>query len=265
MNQPVRMGWRALRAVMVVGVLSGESLALAQSPDIVAFTGSGELTWTNGLTNLYYDVQWASAITGTGSWRSSYGSLENIQSCSNTVTVSVPMFYRVTGSSYPTHFAAPVPKTGQTFSYQAGDDGWVEAGIPLPAPRFAILADTNVVLDNLTGLMWVRNANMMGSLTNWSTAVSYCHTLAYGGLTGWRLPNRAELMSLVDQGQTNSSFSPGHPFNGVVTNFYWTSTTYAGDPFYAWVVWFGSDVAGTITRSSKSSVLPLWPVCGGQQ
>ncbi len=250
--------------VMVVGVLSGVIPAHAQSPDIIAFTGAGELTWTNCLTNLYYDVQWAPAIDGSGSWHSSYGSLVAVQSASNTITVPVPMFYRVAVSSNRTHFVASVPKTGQTTSYQNGDDGSVQAGIAWPDPRFSVLSDTNVVLDNLTGLIWARNANVAGISTNWATAVDYCNNLNYGGITGWRLPNRAELASLVDQGQANSSLTPGHPFGGMVTNFYWTSTTYAGDPVYAWVVWFGSDVAGTISRSSKNSALPLWPVCGGQ-
>lgn len=264
MNDPAGMLRRVMSPFMLVGMLSSVLPARAQSPDIVAFTGAGELTWTNCLTNLYYDVEWAPAIDGPGSWRSSYGSLVAVQSSSNTISLPVPMFYRISVSSNRTHFAAILPKTGQTTSYQNGDDGSVQAGIAWPVPRFTVLSDTNVVLDNLTGLMWARNANVAGIATNWGTAVDYCNNLNYGGFTGWRLPNRAELASLVDQGQATSSLPPGHPFGGMMTNFYWTSTTYAGDPAYAWVVWFGSDVAGTVSRSSKNSALPLWPVCGGQ-
>ena len=53
---------------------------------------------------------------------------------------------------------APVPKTGQTTSWAANDDGALEKGVSWPNPRFTINTD-GTVTDNLTGLIWLRNAN----------------------------------------------------------------------------------------------------------
>ena len=83
----------------------------------------------------------------------------------------------------PPDGSAPVPKTGQTTSYTLGDDGDLEKGVPWPNPRFTDNED-GTVTDNLTGLLWLKNANCFGS-TTWSQAVSYCNGLASGscGLT----------------------------------------------------------------------------------
>ncbi len=56
---------------------------------------------------------------------------------------------------------APVPKTGQTTSYATGDDGILQKGVVWPIPRFK---DNNngTVTDNLTGLIWLKNANCFG-------------------------------------------------------------------------------------------------------
>ena len=61
--------------------------------------------------------------------------------------------------------------------------GWTEEvrgdGIDRPAsadpiPRFTIQADTNCVVDNLTGLMWARNANLPGATQSWAQAIAFC-------------------------------------------------------------------------------------------
>jgi len=46
-----------------------------------------------------------------------------------------------------------LPRTGQTVSYRTGDDGDIRAGWA-HAPRFVVSG--NLVVDNHTGLMWVR-------------------------------------------------------------------------------------------------------------
>ena len=99
---------------------------------ITAFHGDGKLTWINNDTNL---------------------------------------FYRVCGSSNRLVYAAPVPKTGQTNSTQSGDNGYYTNDVTWPNPRFTVLADTNCVLDNLTGLIWTRNARLGGERT-WSDAIA---------------------------------------------------------------------------------------------
>ena len=131
--------------------------------------------------------------------------------------------------------AAPVAKTGQTTSYTAGDDGDLQAGIALTAPRFIDNGD-GTVADNLTGLIWMKDAGSIGA-SYWGDAVQICSTLANGsyGLSDasyagdWRLPNVRELNSLIDYGHYNYALPDGHLFINVMYN-YWSSTTYAGNP-----------------------------------
>lgn len=54
---------------------------------------------------------------------------------------------------------APVPKTGQTQSYTAGDDGDLQKGVAWPTPRFAGNGN-GTVTDKLTGLIWLKNAKV---------------------------------------------------------------------------------------------------------
>ena len=151
-----------------------------------------------------------------------------------------------------------VPKTGQTTSYSAGDDGDLEKGVAWPSPRFTVQADTNCVTDNLTGLVWARNANL-GAMT-WADAITYCEGLTYGGTKDWRLPNAKELYSLIDLGRSTPALPSGHPFTGVQSGFYWSSCTYAAfteNPWYVYLYYGDGATYKTVTYY-------VWPVRGGQ-
>jgi hypothetical protein len=63
----------------------------------------------------------------------------------------------------------PIPQTGQEISDATGDDGDLQMGVPWPNPRFTDNGD-GTVIDNLTGLMWAKNANIYGTRT-WSEAL----------------------------------------------------------------------------------------------
>ena len=84
-----------------------------------------------------------------------------------------------------------------------GQDGEYQAGVSVD-PRFTDNGD-GTVTDNLTGLIWLKDADCFGS-RNWTNALSDANTLADGscGLTDgsvagdWRLPNVRELQSLID-------------------------------------------------------------------
>jgi hypothetical protein len=156
--------------------------------------------------------------------------------------------------------SAGVPKTGQTTTYAAGDDGSYQKGVALPIPRFTVQADTNCVMDNLTGLVWARNANM-GGVMAWSNAIIYCETLNYGGQTDWRLPNVRELHSLVDFGEYSPTLPSGHPFGGVQSGFYWSSSSYAYNTGHAWYVGLGF---GNVGAGTNATTLYVWPVRGGR-
>ena len=144
---------------------------------------------------------------------------------------------------------APVPKTGQTLTYAPGDDGALQKGVAWPTPRFTDNNNNGTVTDNLTGLIWMKNAKAFGGKKNWAEALSAAATLAngIGGLTDgsqpgdWRLPNLRELQSLLDYGRFHPPLPENYPFAEVQMYFYWTSTTYAGDNTMAYDVAIGYD------------------------
>ena len=94
----------------------------------------------------------------------------------------------------------------------------------------------NTITDNNTHLVWQKQDN--GLTTAWTAANTYCtnNTAALPG-TDWRLPTRFELMSIVDYGRSSPSIDP--LFTSTATDWYWSSTIYAGDTTQAWYVHFG--------------------------
>jgi len=144
---------------------------------------------------------------------------------------------------------APVAKTGAGdlggYTEVAGEDGHtsMRKGVAWPNPRFTDNSD-GTVTDNLTSLIWLKDANAFGQRT-WSEALNDCATLNSGehGLTDgsnegdWRLPNVQELPSLIDYGLYNPAlcdtagtgqWSAGDAFNNVQSSLCWLSTTYVG-------------------------------------
>lgn len=158
-----------------------------------------------------------------------------------------------------------IQKTGQTTSYATGDDGNLEKGEEWPDPRFTNNID-GTVTDNLTGLIWLKNANCFGELT-WAGALSACNTLASpacgltdGSVAGdWRLANVREIFSLIDFSQFDPALPVGHPFTNVQSDYYWSSTTkdVAGN---AWNVRM---YHGQVGGHYKAFVDYVWPVRGG--
>ena len=156
--------------------------------------------------------------------------------------------------------AAPVAQTGQIFSYVTGDDGDFQKGVASPSPRFTDYGD-GTVTDNLTGLMWAKDANMTVTKT-WAAAIEYATNLTLGVSCGgthtdWRLPNRNELNSLVDAGNYNPALPTGHPFSNVQSSYYWSSTTYATSTTNAWYVYM---YYGNVSSTSKTNSICVWPV-----
>jgi hypothetical protein len=173
---------------------------------------------------------------------------------------------------------APVPQTGQWQCWDAADllidcadtgqDGDFKAGIAWPIPRFTNL-DNGTVRDNLTGLIWLRNANCFpgsGIGLLWEEALNAANHLAApqcgladGSVAGdWRLPNVNELRSLIDWGNFNLALPDGHPFTSVQST-YGSSTSLEASPSRAWYVQLSP---GNAVPSDKGNIF-AWPVRGG--
>jgi hypothetical protein len=181
-----------------------------------------------------------------------------------------------------------LPQTGQKNCWDAsgneiscsntGQDGELLKGEGWPTPRF--VQDDEIIADNLTGLLWAKDANLImtrdpefdndgatgdGCVT-WQNALAYIAMLNqgnYGGHSDWRLPNIRELKSLINYGESSPSgwlTLTGQGFADVQEGYYWSSTTAALSPSQAWTaaVWFGD-----LTVQYKTNSLYLWPVCGG--
>lgn len=162
--------------------------------------------------------------------------------------------------------AAPAPTaiTGQTISYTARDDGSLQLGVAWPTPRFADNGDGSVT-DNLTGLIWLKNAGCFAA-QNWDAALTSANALAEGscGLSDasvagdWHLPDKNELLSLIDYGASSAALPAGHPFTSVQSTVnYWSATTYTFDAGSAWGV---SLFDGSEDYGSKSNNRIAWPV-----
>ena len=165
---------------------------------------------------------------------------------------------------------APVEKTRQTTSYHTGDDGNLEKGVAWPVPRFTDNGD-GTVTDELTGLIWLKDASCLES-RSWADAFTYVNNLNSGSdyacdsytaatFGDWRLPNVKELQSLIDYGNHGPCLPSGHLFTGVVSNYYWSSTTNANSTGYAWYVFL--DV-GHVRNDDKDNSNYVWPVRGGE-
>ncbi|MBV6343042.1 DUF1566 domain-containing protein [Candidatus Magnetobacterium casense] len=159
-----------------------------------------------------------------------------------------------------------LPQTGQTTSYDANtpqrDDGALQVGVAWPSPRFT--DNGNTITDNLTGLMWTKNANLPGGARDWQGALDYVASMNSGagtyGYTDWRLPNINELESLVNATQAyQGAWLNAQGFTNVQSPDYWSSTSYATATSDAWFVRM---VEGIVNASVKSSYDYVWPVRG---
>jgi len=175
--------------------------------------------------------------------------------------------------------AVTLPQTGQTTCYVSvlstsqgipsssanvipcqgtGQDGELQTGVVWPSPRFSVAE--GCVTDYLTGLTWIKNPDE--SRRTWDQALAFSNDLSRCGHTDWRLPNRNELRSLVNYGQTEpAKWLNEQGFSRVLADDYWTSTAYEDRPDNSWVVNlnYGHVVAGR--KDKKYYVLP---VRGGQ-
>lgn len=179
-------------------------------------------------------------------------------------------------------------KTGQTQCYDAnfpfdpipcegtGQDGLFQKGLARSYRDEGI----GTVKDTQTGLEWEKitwdgSIHDRGATYTWAGAMNKIATLnaaAYAGSTDWRLPNLAELASLVDLGTAGPAVAPSFnvsctPGCTVVTcsctespAYYWTSTSLAPVPGNAWTVEFA---LGNTYARGKSETDHVRAVRGG--
>lgn len=133
-------------------------------------------------------------------------------------------------------------------------------GLPWPVPRFR--RDGFIVTDLLTGLTWTASADAGGYPMTWGEALAYVRAMNRDSMHGyedWRLPNRRELRSLLSYQTRRPALPADHPFSGVFLGWYWTSTSAAVDPRYAWYVHLDG---ARMFYGRKDQDCLVWPVRG---
>ena len=102
------------------------------------------------------------------------------------------------------------------------DPEWAEGPIAAETPAASAYTTTvDTVTDTVTGLIWQRAAPPVRY--KWDAAQTYCQNLSLGGRTGWRLPTRIELQSIVDYSRFKPAIEPTVFPTTQATNF-WTSS-----------------------------------------
>lgn len=187
---------------------------------------------------------------------------------------------------------APVEDTGQILCYDSagtgrdcagtGEDGETQAGVAWPTPRFTDNGN-GTVTDNLTGLIWLQDANCrddeIGDAIAWQGALDWvddfntmsiaCDNYTAMTFEDWRLPNIKELHSLSDLSQGSPALPSGHPFLnvpfGMAPDFtspnFWSSNSPTFFATSAYVLTLDFAGIGTVAKSEEHFV---WPVRGGQ-
>ena len=74
-----------------------------------------------------------------------------------------------------------------------------------------------IISDSSTNLVWQKT---YVSGKTWKEALKYCNDLEYDGKSDWRLPNKNELITLIDYSKSN----PASSFPEMPAETFWTST-----------------------------------------
>ena len=118
----------------------------------------------------------------------------------------------------------------------------------------------SVVTDSKTDLEWQDDA--LANDMSWQSAIDYCEGLFLNSKDDWRLPNKKELLSIVDYSAYDPAISS--VFEEIASDFfkyYWSSTTYASDTGDALLVNFKN---GYTDNSSKHHDYSVRCVRSGQ-
>ena len=151
------------------------------------------------------------------------------------------------GSSYglpcTTNQDCPSDATCCDGSEESCDGTRMPSGNSTNAGEFVVSADGLTVTDTITGLLWqrddsgARSSCASGTACTWAESQAYCASLSLGGVSGWRLPARNELSTIVDFTKTNPCIDET-AFPNAPSDWFQTSSSNAYSPGWSWNVSF---------------------------
>jgi hypothetical protein len=123
---------------------------------------------------------------------------------------------------------------------------------PIPISRFVDNKD-GTFTDNLTGLIWLKNANCSGMMS-WENAILVAKSLKEGNCGAnpalaladrssagdWRLPTMDELCTLIDFSRRDPALPDGHFIFNIPSGYHWSVTTLGSYSELAWIVYIES-------------------------
>jgi hypothetical protein len=242
---------------------------------------SSTSTWliTQGFTGVQVEAYWSSSSAADGP-SSAWGVGMSVGDVDGNDKSDNGYAWPVRSGQSGSYIFLP-PRTGQTLCYDftgavtpcagTGQDGDTLKGEVWPNLRFTDLAN-GTMKDNLTNLIWSKDANAPGPATctpaatkNWQSALDYVkclNTNSYLGFTDWSLPNRNELSSLIDHARLNqATWLVSLGFTDVQAVYYWSSSSSADSSPDAWGVDMGD---GDVDGDNKVYSQYAWPVRSGQ-
>ncbi len=248
---------------------------------------------SQGFSNIQNDYYWTST---TDYFVKSYAFVFHMQYGDGTgrTKTNMSLLWAVRGTS------PSVARTGQTDCWSSapalvscaatGQDGEHQAGVAWPVNRFTDNGNETIT-DNLTGLVWARDGNLMASRGDhtagwdaqdglqdgmviwWLNAtaprgpyealayIQYLNSIQFGGFNDWRLPNVNELLTLIHYGVSSSAaWLNTQGFVNVLEDSYWVSTTHTMWTNNSYRVYM---VSGSCVMAVKTESHYIWPVRGG--
>jgi len=134
-----------------------------------------------------------------------------------------------------------------------------------PETQFVIHGD-GTISDTQTALMWQQCLQGLSGITcqngilhetDWASALAIPQTLnnngGFAGYVDWRLPNVAELVSIVEE-QCSSPAINTAVFPNTATKFTWTSSPDFNNDTATWSVEFNMGSTGSITRATAPGI-----------
>ena len=149
---------------------------------ISSLNQNGQLTWTNAVSNANYRVEWANSATGAWHGFELLTNLSSISATSESVTVQVPMFYRVAWTDAPAYAGTydvqeydlngGIIVTGRVSTagvfWELGSNAFWLARDLFPGPDVMNIADAVAISGHQFGpALWLASGNEGGGYMAW--------------------------------------------------------------------------------------------------